>query len=83
MVTIVAEPFVEVCPGYEPFVRNSEGAIVRKKTASILLAGTLSLFGVACEDNGDDVEDVTPELDSGEGEEGVVNQGDGDVPPEE
>lgn len=47
---------------------------MRKKTVTILLAGTLSLFGVACEDNGDDVDDVTPELDSGEGEEGVVNE---------
>ena len=56
---------------------------MRKGTASILLAGTLSLVGVACEVNGDDVEDVTPDLDSGEGEEGVVNQGEGDVPPEE
>lgn len=55
---------------------------MRKKTASILLAGSLSLLGVACE-GGDDADDVTPELDSGEGEEGVVNEGEGDVPPEE
>ena len=45
------------------------------KVAAPLMAGALMLGGVAaCSDSSNDVEDVSPELDEGSGEDGLVEE---------